>query len=38
MTARLEEADVLYGVTMQEDGVSRLLELDVNEVDVKLIS
>ena len=34
----MEEADVLYGVTMQEDGVSRLLELDVNEVDVKLIS
>ena len=34
----MEEADVLYGVTMQEDGVSRLLELDVDEVDVKLIS
>ncbi len=34
----MEEADVLYGVTMQEDGVSRLLKLDVSEVDVKLIS
>ena len=34
----MEEADVLYGVTMQEDGVSRLLKLDVNEVDIKLIS
>nr|WP_207721060.1 chromosome segregation protein SMC [Anaerofilum hominis] len=34
----MEEADVLYGVTMQEDGVSKLLKLDVNEVDAKLIS
>lgn len=34
----MEEADVLYGVTMQEDGVSKLLRLNVNEVDVKLIS
>ena len=34
----MEEADVLYGVTMQEDGVSKLLRLDVNEVDIKLIS
>ena len=25
----MEEADVLYGVTMQEEGVSKLLELDV---------
>jgi chromosome segregation protein len=27
----MEEADVLYGVTMQEDGVSKLLELKVAE-------
>lgn len=25
----MEEADILYGVTMQEEGVSKLLELDV---------
>ena len=25
----MEEADTLYGVTMQEEGVSRLLELDI---------
>ena len=24
----MEEADVLYGVTMQEDGISRLLKLE----------
>ena len=34
----MEEADVLYGVTMQEEGVTKLLRLDVNEVDAKLIS
>lgn len=34
----MEEADVLYGVTMQEDGVSKLLRLDVNNVDASLIS
>lgn len=28
----MEEADVLYGVTMQEDGISKLLELKVNEI------
>ncbi len=28
----MEEADVLYGVTMQEKGVSKLLKLDVSEV------
>ena len=28
----MEEADVLYGVTMQEKGVSKLLELQVNEI------
>ncbi len=34
----MEEADVLYGVTMQEDGVSKLLKLDVENVDASLIS
>ena len=33
----MEEADVLYGVTMQEDGVSRVLRLDPENVDVHLI-
>ena len=28
----MEEADVLYGVTMQEQGVSKLLELNVSEI------
>ena len=32
----MEEADVLYGVTMQEEGVSKLLELKVSEVEQKL--
>ena len=32
----MEEADVLYGVTMQEEGVSKLLELRVSEVEEKL--
>ena len=32
----MEEADVLYGVTMQEKGVSKLLELKLNEVAKKL--
>ena len=32
----MEEADVLYGVTMQEKGVSKILELNVNEVEKKL--
>lgn len=26
----MEEADVLYGVTTQQDGVSRVLTLDLN--------
>lgn len=32
----MEEADVLYGVTMQEEGVSKLLKLNVGEVEEKL--
>ena len=32
----MEEADVLYGVTMQEKGVSRLIELDVSQIESKL--
>ena len=32
----MEEADVLYGVTMQEQGVSKLLRLNVSEVESKL--
>ncbi|WP_367926165.1 chromosome segregation protein SMC [uncultured Ruthenibacterium sp.] len=34
----MEEADVLYGVTMQEDGVSKILRLDVKNVDASLVS
>ena len=29
----MEEADVLYGVTMQEQGVSTLLRLDLNQME-----
>ena len=32
----MDEANVLYGVTMQEDGVSRLLRLDQNGVAVNM--
>ncbi len=32
----MEEADVLYGVTMQEKGVSKLLELRVGELEERL--
>ena len=32
----MEAADMLYGVTMQEKGVSRLLELNVTELEKKL--
>ena len=28
----MEEADVLYGVTMQDEGISKLLKLDPKEV------
>ena len=32
----MEEADVLYGVTMQEKGVSRMLTIDLNDVEKEL--
>lgn len=32
----MEEADVLYGVTMQDEGISKLLELRSSEVEAKL--
>ena len=32
----MEEADVLYGVTMQDEGVSKLLELHAAELEQKL--
>ncbi len=32
----MEEADVLYGVTMQDEGVSKLLELHASEIENKL--
>lgn len=32
----MEEADVLYGVTMQDEGISKLLELKTTEVAKKL--
>lgn len=32
----MEEADVLYGVTMQEQGVSRMLTIDLNDVEKEL--
>ena len=32
----MEEADALYGITMQEKGVSKLLELKLSEVESKL--
>ena len=34
----MESANVLYGVTMQEDGVSKLLKLDLEQVDATLVS
>ena len=34
----MEAANVLYGVTMQEDGVSKLLKLDLEHVDATLVS
>jgi len=32
----MEEADVLYGVTMQEEGISKLLQLQVSEIEKTL--
>ena len=32
----MEHADVLYGVTMQEEGVSKILTLAVSEIENKL--
>ena len=32
----MEEADVLYGVTMQERGVSQVLAVDLNAVETEL--
>lgn len=32
----MEEADVLYGVTMQQEGVSKLLALNVSEVEQRV--
>ena len=31
----MEEASVLYGVTMQEDGISRLLRMEQEELNRK---
>ena len=32
----MEEADVLYGVTMKEKGVSKLLSINVSEIEKTL--
>ena len=32
----MEEADVLYGVTMQEQGISRLLTINLSDVEREL--
>ena len=32
----MEEADVLYGVTMQEKGVSKMLSINLNDVSEEL--
>ena len=32
----MEEADVIYGVTMQEEGVSKLLVLNTGDAALKL--
>ena len=32
----MEEADVLYGVTMQDEGISKLLELRLSDIQEKL--
>ena len=33
----MEEADVLYGVTMQEKGVSRVLDIDISEAEKTIL-
>lgn len=33
----MEEADVLYGVTMQNEGISKLLALDISQMDEKFL-
>ena len=32
----MEEADILYGVTMQEEGVSKMLTINMNDVAKEL--
>ena len=32
----MEAANVLYGVTMQEQGISRILHLDLNQMEQQL--
>ena len=32
----MEEADVLYGVTMQDQGISRILTINLNDVEKEL--
>ena len=32
----MEEADVLYGVTMQEQGVSKILHIDLGQMEEQL--
>ncbi|HJB26522.1 MAG TPA: chromosome segregation protein SMC [Firmicutes bacterium] len=34
----MEEADILYGVTMQEEGVSKLLKMDIDEIENRILS
>lgn len=34
----MEEADILYGVTMQEEGVSKLLKMDIDEIESRILS
>ena len=34
----MEAADMLYGVTMQEKGVTKLLELNVAELEKSLLT
>ncbi len=34
----MDAADVLYGVTMQEDGISKLLKLDINNLSPSILN